>query len=206
MIRLEGVGYSYPDAPDLPVLRDLDLEVPDGSFIAVRGSNACGKSTLAKLLNGLIPPCSGSISSDGIVGMVFQNPENQIIGDTVEDDIAFGPENLGLPTDEIRKRVDRAVSLTGLENLRNRNPLTLSGGQMQLLAITGVLALNPKCIVLDESLSMLDRESREEVLRVMKRLNREEGLAIILITHDIRDCADAGIIYELEEGKLRRRC
>ena len=206
MIRLEGVGYSYPDAPDVPVLRNLDLEVADGSFIAVRGPNACGKSTLAKLLNRLIMPCSGSVSSDGIVGMVFQNPENQIIGDTVEDDIAFGPENLGLLTEEIRQRVDDAISLAGLEGLKNRNPLTLSGGQMQRLAIAGVLALKPKCIVLDESLSMLDRESREEVLRVMKRLNREEGLAIILITHDIRDCADAGIIYELEEGKLRRRC
>lgn len=206
MIRLEGVGYSYPDAPDVPVLRDLDLEVADGSFIAVRGPNACGKSTLAKLLNGLIPPCSGSVSSDGIVGMVFQNPENQIIGDTVEDDIAFGPENLGLLTEEIRQRVDDAISLAGLEGLKNRNPLTLSGGQMQRLAIAGVLALKPKCIVLDESLSMLDRESKEDVLQVLRRLNREEGLSIILITHDIRDCADAGFIYELEEGKLRRKC
>ena len=206
MIRLEGVGYSYPDAPDVPVLRNLDLEVADGSFIAIRGPNACGKSTLAKLLNGLIPPCSGSVSSDGIVGMVFQNPENQIIGDTVEDDVAFGPENLGLPTEEIRQRVDDAISLAGLEGLKNRNPLTLSGGQMQRLAIAGVLALKPKCIVLDESLSMLDRESKEEVLQVLRRLNREEGLSIILITHDIRDCADAGCIYELEEGKLRRKC
>lgn len=206
MIRLEGVGYSYPDAPDVPVLRNLDLEVADGSFIAVRGPNACGKSTLAKLLNGLIPPCSGSISTDGIVGMVFQNPENQIIGDTVEDDIAFGPENLGLSTEEIRQRVDDAISLTGLEALRYRNPLTLSGGQMQRLAIAGVLALKPECIVLDESLSMLDRESKEDVLQVLRRLNREEGLSIILITHDIRDCADAGFIYELEEGKLRRKC
>ena len=206
MIRLEGVGYSYPDAPDVPVLRNLDLEVADGSFIAIRGPNASGKSTLAKLLNGLIPPCSGSISTDGIVGMVFQNPENQIIGDTVEDDIAFGPENLGLPTEEIRQRVDSAVSLTGLEGLRYRNPLTLSGGQMQRLAIAGVLALKPECIVLDESLSMLDRESKEDVLQVLRRLNREEGLSIILITHDIRDCADAGFIYELEKGKLRRKC
>ena len=206
MIRLEGVGYSYPDAPDVPVLRNLDLEVADGSFIAIRGPNASGKSTLAKILNGLIPPCSGSVSSDGIVGMVFQNPENQIIGDTVEDDIAFGPENLGLLTEEIRQRVDDAISLTGLEALRYRNPLTLSGGQMQRLAIAGVLALKPKCIVLDESLSMLDRESKEDVLQVLRRLNREEGLSIILITHDIRDCADAGFIYELEEGKLRRKC
>ena len=206
MIRLEGVGYSYPDAPDVPVLRNLDLEVADGSFIAVRGPNACGKSTLAKLLNRLIMPCSGSVSADGIVGMVFQNPENQIIGDTVEDDIAFGPENLGLPTEEIRQRVDGAVLLAGLEGLRYRNPLTLSGGQMQRLAIAGVLALKPKCIVLDESLSMLDRESKEDVLQVLRRLNREEGLSIILITHDIRDCADAGFIYELEEGKLRRKC
>ena len=206
MIRLEGVGYSYPDAPDLPVLNGLDLEVPDGSYIAIRGSNACGKSTLAKILNSLIPPCPGSVSADGIVGMVFQNPENQIIGDTVEADIAFGPENLGLPTDEIRERVDDALALTGLEDLRYRNPLTLSGGQMQRLAIAGVLALNPECIVLDESLSMLDRESKNEILQVLRRLNREERLSIILITHDIRDCADATCIYELEKGKLNRKC
>ena len=206
MIKIEGVGYSYPDAPDVPVLRNLDLEVPDGSFIAIIGPHGSGKSTLAKLLNNLITPCSGSISADGIVGMVFQNPENQIIGDTVEDDIAFGPENLGLPTEEICQRVGSAVSLTGLEGLRYRNPLTLSGGQMQRLAIAGVLALKPKCIVLDESLSMLDRESKEDVLQVLRRLNREEGLSIILITHDIRDCADAECIYELEEGKLRRKC
>ena len=204
MIKIEGVGYSYPDAPD--VLCNLDLEVPDGSFIAIIGPNGSGKSTLAKLLNNLITPCSGCISADGIVGMVFQNPENQIIGDTVEDDVAFGPENLGLPTEEIRQRVDGAVLLTGLEGLKNRNPLTLSGGQMQRLAIAGVLALKPECIVLDESLSMLDRESKEDVLQVLRRLNREEGLSIILITHDIRDCADAECIYELEEGKLRRKC
>ena len=206
MIRLEGVGYSYPDAPDVPVLRNLDLEVADGSFIAVRGPNACGKTTLAKLLNGLIPPSSGSVSADGIVGMVFQNPENQIIGDTVEADIAFGPENLGLQTDEIRERVDVALALAGLEDLRYRNPLTLSGGQMQRLAIAGVLALKPECIVLDESLSMLDSESKKEVLQVLRQLNREEELSIILITHDIRDCADATCIYELEKGKLNRKC
>ena len=206
MIRLEGVGYSYPDAPDVAVLRDLDLEVPDGSYIAIRGPNACGKSTLAKILNSLMPACPGSFSSDGTVGMVFQNPENQIIGDTVEDDIAFGPENLGLPTDEIRERVDCAIALTGLESLRHRNPLTLSGGQMQRLAIAGVLALKPECIVLDESLSMLDSESKKEVLQVLKKLNREAGLSIILITHDIRDCSDACCIYELEKGKLNRKC
>ena len=206
MIKLEGVGYSYPDAPDAPVLCNLDLEVPDGSFIAILGPNACGKSTLAKILNSLIPPCQGSVSADGIVGVVFQNPENQIIGDTVEADVAFGPENLGLPTDDIRARVDDALALTGLEDLRHRNPLTLSGGQMQRLAIAGVLALKPRCIVLDESLSMLDSESKNEVLQVLKRLNREEGLSIVLITHDIRDCADATCIYELEKGKLKRKC
>ena len=206
MIKLEGVGYSYPDAPDAPVLCNLDLEIPDGSFIAILGPNACGKSTLAKILNSLIPPCQGSVSADGIVGVVFQNPENQIIGDTVEADVAFCPENLGLPTDDIRARVDDALALTGLEDLRHRNPLTLSGGQMQRLAIAGVLALKPRCIVLDESLSMLDSESKNEVLQVLKRLNREEGLSIVLITHDIRDCADATCIYELEKGKLKRKC
>ena len=214
MIRLEGVGYSYPDAPSVSVLRNLDLEIADGSFTAILGPNASGKSTLAKLLNALILPTEGSVSIDGItvrpdaetlkkvrcaVGMVFQNPENQMIGDTVESEVAFGPENLGLPTEEIRKRVDEALGLMGLQDCRKRNPSELSGGQLQKLAVAGALALKSRYIVLDESLCMLDRRSKAEVLEALMRLNKEQNLSIILITHDRSDCTGAERIYELEK-------
>lgn len=214
MIRLEGVGYSYPDAPSVSVLRNLDLEIADGSFTAILGPNASGKSTLAKLLNALILPTEGSVSIDGItvrpdaetlkkarcaVGMVFQNPENQMIGDTVESEVAFGPENLGLPTEEIRKRVDEALGLMGLQDCRKRNPSELSGGQLQKLAVAGALALKSRYIVLDESLCMLDRQSKAEVLEALMRLNKEQNLSIILITHDRSDCTGAERIYELEK-------
>lgn len=214
MIRLEGVGYSYPDAPSVSVLRNLDLEIADGSFTAILGPNASGKSTLAKLLNALILPTEGSVSIDGItvkpdaetlkqirctVGMVFQNPENQMIGDTVESEVAFGPENLGLPTEEIRERVDEALGLMGLRDCRKRNPSELSGGQLQKLAVAGALALKSRYIVLDESLCMLDRQSKAEVLEALMRLNKEQKLSIILITHDRSDCAGADFIYELEK-------
>ena len=213
MIRLEGVGYFYPDAPSVSVLSNLDLEIADGSFTAILGPNASGKSTLAKLLNALILPTEGTISIDGItikpdaetlksirctVGMVFQNPENQMIGDTVESEVAFGPENLGLTTEEIRKRVDEALGLMGLENIRKRNPQELSGGQLQKLAIAGALALKSRYIVLDESLCMLDSRTKAEVLEVLRRLNKEQKTAIILITHDRRDCEGADKIFELE--------
>lgn len=214
MIRLEGVGYSYPDAPSVSVLRNLDLEIADGSFTAILGPNTSGKSTLAKLLNALILPTEGSVSIDGItvrpdaetlkkvrcaVGMVFQNPENQMIGDTVESEVAFGPENLGLPTEEIRKRVDEALGLMGLQDCRKRNPSELSGGQLQKLAVAGALALKSRYIVLDESLCMLDRQSKAEVLEALMRLNKEQNLSIILITHDRSDCTGAERIYELEK-------
>lgn len=214
MIRLEGVGYSYPDAPSVSVLRNLDLEIADGSFTAILGPNTSGKSTLAKLLNALILPTEGSVSIDGItvrpdaetlkkarcaVGLVFQNPENQMIGDTVESEVAFGPENLGLPTEEIRKRVDEALGLMGLQDCRKRNPSELSGGQLQKLAVAGALALKSRYIVLDESLCMLDRQSKAEVLEALMRLNKEQNLSIILITHDRSDCTGAERIYELEK-------
>ena len=224
MIRLEGVGYRYPKAPeDAFALRGLDMEITDGSFTAILGANASGKSTLAKLLNALILPTEGRISVDGIVidsaskpdasvlgrirctvGMVFQNPENQMIGDTVCSEVAFGPENLGLPTSEIRSRVEEALCLMGLKELENRNPSELSGGQLQKLAIAGALALKSRYIVLDESLCMLDRDSKAEVLDVLKRLNEEEKIGIILITHDRRDCEGADRILVLEKGKLKQ--
>ena len=215
MIKLGGVSYRYPDSdPGTFALRGLDMEIADGSFTVILGTNASGKTTLAKLLNALVLPTEGTVSIDGItvkadaetlgkirctVGMVFQNPENQLVGDTVESEVAFGPENLGLPTEEIRNRVDEALSLMGLDEYRRRNPFELSGGQLQRLAIAGALALKNRYIVLDESLCMLDSESKEEVLQVLKRLNRENGLGIILITHDRRDCSGADRIFELEK-------
>lgn len=220
MITIQDVGYRYP-GQDGFALRNLNMEIADGSYVAILGPNASGKSTLARLLNALLIPSEGSICVDGntidntirpdspllaqircAVGMVFQNPENQVIGDTVGQDVAFGPENLGLPTEEIRSRVDQALGLMGLDGLRNRNPLDLSGGQLQRLAIAGALALKSRYLILDESLCMLDRQSKTEVLDVLKRLNEEEKLGIILITHDRRDCRDARLIYELKEGKL----
>lgn len=220
MITLQGVGYRYPDQDGF-ALRDLNMEIADGSYVAILGPNASGKSTLARLLNALLIPSEGMISVDGLaldstiqpdapvlrsirclVGMVFQNPENQVIGDTVEQDVAFGPENLGLETSEIRKRVEQALALMGLEGLRDRNPMELSGGQLQKLAIAGALALKSRYLVLDESLCMLDRQSKDEVLDVLNRLSIEEKLGIILITHDRRDCRDAKCVYELKEGKL----
>ena len=216
MIELREVFCSYTHGEQsVPALENLSLSVPDGSFTAILGANGSGKTTLAKLLNALILPDAGVVSVDGTLsddttrtkirctaGMVFQNPENQIIGDTVEDDIAFGPENLGLGTEEIGKRVEEAISLTGLENLRYRNPQTLSGGQMQRLAIAGVLAMKPKYIILDESLCMLDSQSGDEILAKLEQLNREQGLGIILITHDIRECAYADYMYVLSKGKV----
>lgn len=222
MITLQHVGYRYP-GQDGFALRDLNIEIADGSYVAILGPNASGKSTLARLLNALLIPYEGIIAIDGnvldstikpdapvlrsvrcLVGMVFQNPENQVIGDTVEQDVAFGPENLGLPTEEIKKRVSEALELMNLNCLRNRNPLELSGGQLQKLAIAGALALKSRYLILDESLCMLDRQSKDEVLDVLKRLNEEEKLGIILITHDRRDCRDAKCVYELKEGKLEQ--
>lgn len=217
MITLRGLGFSYPDsAEDDYALHSIDMEIADGSFCAVLGANGSGKSTLARILNALLLPCQGSLSVDGTqidepeairkircsVGMVFQNPENQIVADTVEQDVAFGPENLGLSNAEIRERTEKALSLMGLENLKKRNPRQLSGGQLQKLAIAGVLAMDCRYLVLDESLSMLDSKSKSEVLETLGNLNRERNLGIIMISHDIRDCSLAKRIFVFENGTV----
>ena len=222
MIRLSGISFRYPYAEEGEwALKDIDMEIEDGDFVAVLGANGSGKTTLARLLNALLLPAEGSLSVDGItidsttkadtpdlarirclVGMVFQNPENQIVGDTVEKDVAFGPENLGLSYEEIEERVDDALRIMDLQSLRKRNPLSLSGGQLQRLAMAGCLALRSRYLVLDESLSMLDTEIKSEVLANLRHLNEQQKLGIILISHDISDCRYAHQIYILNKGRL----
>ena len=222
MISLRGVVYRYPDAPEGScALSGVDMEIPDGAFVSVIGPSGSGKSTLAKLLDALILPSGGVMCVDGLaldgstapggsvlrkirctVGMVFQNPENQIVGDTVEQDVAFGPENLGLPHLEICARTDAALRTMSIESLRLRNPFQLSGGQMQRLAIAGALALGTRYIVLDESLSMLDAHGRSEVLSSLMGLRRERGTGLVMISHDARDCADSDHIYVMDKGSV----
>ena len=222
MIGLRGVRFRYPDSPGGQcALSDIDLDIADGAFLAVLGAAGSGKSTLAGILNALLIPTAGTVSVDGLVidsaakpsrellmkvrstvGMVFQNPVNQIIGDTVEQDVAYGPANLGLDHEEIARRTDASLRTMGLEDIRLKNPIHLSGGQMQRLAIAGALAMGTRYIVLDESLSMLDPQGRDEVLENLRRLNREEGLGMVMISHDVRDCSGCGNFIVLDRGRI----
>ena len=222
MIGLRGVRFRYPDEPEGDAaLSDIDLDIADGSFTAILGAAGSGKSTLARILDALLIPTAGTVSVDGLVidstsgpsrdllmkvrstvGMVFQNPVNQIIGDTVEQDVAYGPANLGLDHDEIVRRADAALRTMGLEDLRLRNPVHLSGGQMQRLAIAGALAMGTRYVVLDESLSMLDPRGRDEVLENLRNINREERLGMIMISHDMRDCAGCDRFIVLDRGRI----
>lgn len=225
MISLRGVCFRYPDNPDgFCALSGIDLDIADGAFTAVLGASGSGKSTLARLLNALVIPTAGTLSVDGLVidsgttpsrelqmgirstvGMVFQNPVNQIIGDTVEQDVAYGPANLGLDHDEIVRRTDSSLRTMGLEDIRLHNPMHLSGGQLQRLAVAGALAMGTRYVVLDESLSMLDPRGRDEVLGSLRRLNRENALGIIMISHDVRDCAGCTDFMVLDRGRLVMR-
>ena len=222
MISLRGVRFRYPDNPEgNAALSGIDLDIADGAFTAILGAVGSGKSTLARILDALLIPTAGTVSVDGLVidgatrpsrellmkvrstvGMVFQNPVNQIIGDTVEQDVAFGPANLGLDHAEIVRRTDAALHTMGLEDLRLRNPVHLSGGQMQRLAIAGALAMGTRYVVLDESLSMLDPRGRDEVLENLRNLNREERLGMIMISHDVRDCAGCDRFIVLDRGRI----
>jgi len=216
-IRVKNVSYSYKTrTAEIKALSGLSLSIEKGTFCALIGSNGSGKSTLAKLLNGLCLPDDGKVyindldSSDKnnifkireTVGLVFQNPDNQIIGDTVEDDVAFGPENLGLSCEEIDRTVSEALSKTGIENLRHRNPLKLSGGQKQRVAIAGVLAMGSDCLVLDEATSMLDPASRKEVLENLHELNRKHKTTVVLITHHTQECLDCDQVFVMDKGRL----
>jgi len=216
VIRFESVSYSYPGhLGAVSALRDVTLQIDERELVAVLGANGSGKSTLALLANGLLGPSSGLVDVDGIdtrdearafdiraqVGLVLQNPDNQIVATTVEEDVAFGPENLGMPRDEIRARVDRAIAAVGLEGLERREPHLLSGGQKQRLAIAGVLALDPLYLILDEPASMLDAAGRREFDAVLGRL-RAQGRGIVLITHDLAAVAGADRVVVLAEGAV----
>ena len=197
-------------------ISDVDLEVEQGAFVAVLGHNGSGKSTLAKHLNALLYPTEGSVWIDGYdvseeehlldirksAGMVFQNPDNQIIGTVVEEDVGFGPENLGVPTEEIWQRVEESLKSVGMLQYRHHSPNKLSGGQKQRVAIAGVMAMEPKCIVLDEPTAMLDPNGRKEVLHAAHELNRKKGVTILLITHYMEEVVDADYVYVMDKGHV----
>ena len=194
----------------------VDLEIEEGSFTAILGHNGSGKSTLAKHINGLLLPTEGTVwvgeidtkEEDRIwdvrktAGMVFQNPDNQIIGNIVEEDVGFGPENIGVPTDEIWKRVDESLKAVGMTAYRKQSPNKLSGGQKQRVAIAGVMAMRPRCIILDEPTAMLDPNGRKEVIRTIRQLNQAEGITVLLITHYMEEAIDADRIIVMDDGKI----
>jgi energy-coupling factor transport system ATP-binding protein len=217
-IQVQGVEYRYPleDGRHVAALRGISLAVQRGEFVAIVGPNGSGKSTLARHFNALLLPTIGQVWVDGLptsdprhtwairqrVGMVFQNPDNQFVASTVEEDLAFGPENEGLPSDEIRRRVDDALNLVGLMGYRTHPPAMLSGGQKQLVAIAGVLATRPACIVLDEPTSMLDPANRRQVIEVIRRLNAEEGITLVLVTQSMEEAAIARRVLVMHAGQL----
>ena len=215
IIKIEHLSYTYPGETE-PAIRDLDLTIEAGTFVAVLGHNGSGKSTLAKHLNAILLPTEGRVLVDGIdtadeqqllrvrgtVGMVFQNPDNQIVANVVEDDVAFAPENLGVPPEEIRRRVDAALKQVGMYEFRMHAPHLLSGGQKQRVAIAGVIAMEPKCIVLDEPTAMLDPAGRREVVETVTRLCREKGITVVLITHHMNECIGADRVIVMSNGVI----
>ena len=218
-IQVEHLAYTYPgvdDTPGIAVFEDLSLQIEQGTFVAILGGNGCGKSTLAKHFNTILLPCGGSVSVFGMntadedkliqirrtVGMVFQNPDNQIVANVVEEDVAFGPENLGVASPAIRHRVDNALKQVGMYEYREHAPHLLSGGQKQRVAIAGVIAMEPKCIVLDEPTAMLDPRGRREVMETISRLNQEKDITVVLITHHMDEAAQAQRVVVLHKGKV----
>ena len=218
-INVEHLAYTYPgvdDTPGVRVFEDLSLTIEEGSFVAVLGGNGCGKSTLAKHFKSILLPCGGKVyvfNTDTAdeerllairktVGMVFQNPDNQIVANVVEEDVAFGPENLGISSAEIRRRVDLALKQVGMYEYREHAPHLLSGGQKQRIAIAGIIAMEPKCIVLDEPTAMLDPRGRREVMETIERLNQEKGITVILITHHMDEAARADRVVVLNKGSV----
>ena len=218
IIKTEDLHFSYPAAEGVtPVVLDgVSLSIEEGSFVAVLGHNGCGKSTLAKHMNAILLPSGGTVYVDGIdtaddsrlldirraVGMVFQNPDNQIVANVVEEDVAFAPENLGVPPAEIRQRVDDALKAVNMYDHREHAPHLLSGGQKQRVAIAGVIAMQPRCIVLDEPTAMLDPIGRKDVLHTIKTLNRERGVTVVLITHHMDEAAQADRLIVMAKGQV----
>ena len=219
IISVEHLAYTYPgaeDTPGVPVFEDMNLKIQEGSFAAILGTNGCGKSTLAKHFNSILLPTGGKVYVCGIdtsnedrimtvrhnVGMVFQNPDNQIVANVVEEDVAFGPENLGVASPEIRHRVDSALKQVGMYEYREHAPHLLSGGQKQRIAIAGIIAMEPRCIVLDEPTAMLDPRGRKEVIDTVSRLNREKRITVVLITHHMDEAAKADRVVVLNKGKV----
>lgn len=220
LIEFHNVDFSYgvEDGEErVDVVKNLNLNIEKGSFVAVLGHNGSGKSTIAKLTNGILFPQSGSVVVDGKevkddesiydirkkVGMVFQNPDNQIVASIVEEDVAFGVENLGIPPAECRQRVDEALKTVGMYELREKAPHKLSGGQKQRVAVAGIIAMKPECIVLDEPTAMLDPSGRREVLETIKKLNREEGITIVLITHYMDEAVQADRVIVVDSGEIK---
>ena len=219
MLQTEQLEYAYPaeegKTPRL-ALGGVDLNIEKGSFVVVLGHNGSGKSTLAKHFNAVLLPMGGQVLVEGMdtadeallleirrrVGMVFQNPDNQIVANVVEEDVAFAPENLGVPPEEIRRRVDEALAVVGMEKFVRHAPHLLSGGQKQRVAIAGVIAMEPECIVLDEATAMLDPMGREEVLSTAHRLNREKGITVILITHHMNEAEEADRVIVMNDGQV----
>ena len=215
IIKTEHLRFAY-DAEGRNVLDGIDLEIARGSFVAVLGHNGSGKSTLAKTFNGILLPTEGQVLVNGLdtadeerlldirrtVGMVFQNPDNQIVASVVEDDVAFAPENLGVEPKEIRRRVDEALKRVGMYEYRRHAPHLLSGGQKQRVAIAGVLAMRPACIVLDEPTAMLDPVGRKEVLSAVRELRRDSGMTVILITHHMEECIHADRLLVMNRGEV----
>lgn len=215
IISFENVHYTYP-GDDTESLCGIDLNIEEGQFVAVLGHNGSGKSTLAKHLNAILVPDEGRVLIDGVdtadedrlidirrtVGMVFQNPDNQIVASVVEDDVAFAPENLGVPPQEIRERVDKALKRVGMYEYRKHAPHLLSGGQKQRVAIAGVLAMQPRIIALDEPTAMLDPQGRGEVISTVTKLCRENGMTVVLITHHMDECIDADRLIVMSNGKI----
>ena len=225
IIRTESLGFTYEDDGEvkreaIPALENVNVSIAEGEYVAVLGHNGSGKSTFAKLLNLILTPTVGKIYIDGQdvttedfteddvfeirkkVGMVFQNPDNQLVATVVEEDVAFGPENLGLPREEIRRRVTESLCLVDMQDYAHHAPHKLSGGQKQRVAIAGIIAMKPRVIIFDESTAMLDPLGRREVVSIMERLNREEGITVINITHYMEEAARADRVIVINDGKL----